>query len=51
LPPETLLFSAHAGTAGAVSNVMTQKRRHPWFEGRSRDDFLSLVAAHTTSAN
>lgn len=44
LPPETLLFSAHAGTAGAVSNVMTQRRRHPWLGARSRDEFLSLVS-------
>lgn len=50
LPPETLLFSAHAGAAGAVSNVMTQKRRHPWFEGRSRDDFLSQVATSQLTA-
>ena len=46
LPPETLLFSAHAGTAGVVSNVMTQRRCHPWFDGRGRDAFLSLLAGH-----
>lgn len=50
LPPETLLFSAHAGGAGSVSNVMSQKRLHPWFEGRSRDEFLSLVAASQSTA-
>ena len=44
LPPETLLYSAHAGAAGVVSNVLTQKRHHPWFGARSRDDFLSLAA-------
>ncbi len=51
LPPETLLFSAHAGGAGAVSNVMSQKRLHPWFEGRSRDEFLSRVAAPQSTAS
>lgn len=50
LPPETLLFNAHAGASGAVSNVMTQKRCHPWFGGRSRDDFLSCIAGLTPSA-
>lgn len=49
LPPETLLFSAHAGAAsGAISNVMTQRRRHPWFNGRSRDDFLGLASDLST---
>lgn len=48
LPPETLLFIAHADAPGAVSNVMTQKRRHPWFDGRSRDDFISRVTAPNT---
>ncbi len=45
LPPETLLFSAHAGAAGAVSHVLAQRRHHPWFAGHSRDDFLALMHA------
>lgn len=50
LQPETLLFSAHAGATGAVSNVMTQRRHHPWFGGRSRDEFLSCIAGLTSNA-
>jgi sulfur dioxygenase len=42
LPAETLLFSAHA-QAGLVSSVLDQRRRHPWFAGASRDDFLARV--------
>ena len=33
-----------AQVKGAVSNVMTQRRRHPWLGARSRDEFLSLVS-------
>ncbi len=50
LPPETLLFSAHAGVSGAVSNVHAQRKHHPWFAGRSRDDFLGMVSKLSPSA-
>jgi len=43
LPTETLLFSAHARQARAVSTVMEQRRWHPWFGGASRDEFLTRV--------
>lgn len=44
LPVETLLFSAHTFRARSVSNVLEQRRWHPWFAGASRDDFLSRIA-------
>jgi glyoxylase-like metal-dependent hydrolase (beta-lactamase superfamily II) len=45
LPAETLLFSAHARGARAVSTVHEQRHSHPWFGGASRDDFLSRLNA------
>lgn len=45
LPPETLLFSAHAPRGRAVSTVHEQRRWHPWFGGAGRDEFLLRVAA------
>jgi sulfur dioxygenase len=45
LPAETLLFSGHARQARAVSNVLEQRRWHPWFGRASRDDFLARVHA------
>lgn len=45
LPDETLLFSGHAREARAVSTVLEQRRWHPFFEGLSRDEFLSRIAA------
>lgn len=45
LPNETLLFSAHARQAPAVSTVLEQRRWHPWFGGASRDEFLARVQA------
>lgn len=45
LPAETLLFSAHARQARAVSTVHEQRHSHPWFAGASRDDFLARVNA------
>jgi sulfur dioxygenase len=50
LPAETLLFSGHAQRARSVSNVLEQRRWHPWFGGASRDDFLSRVAAPPVAA-
>lgn len=50
LPAETLLFSCHAQRARSVSNVLEQRRWHPWFAGASRDDFLSRVAAPPAAA-
>ncbi|MGV8891628.1 MAG: hypothetical protein ACOH2K_01480 [Burkholderiaceae bacterium] len=44
LPAETLLFSGHAHRSWSVSNVFEQRRRHPWFAGTSRDEFLARVA-------
>lgn len=45
LPCETLLFSGHATQARAVSNVLEQRRWHPWFSGATRDEFLARVQA------
>ncbi len=45
LPAETLLFSGHANQGRAVSNVLEQRRWHPWFGEASRDEFLARVRA------
>lgn len=45
LPDETLLFSGHAREARSVSTVLEQRRCNPFFEGLSRDQFLSRMAA------
>ena len=42
-PAETLLFTGHAQRSRAVSNVLEQRRWHPWFGGASRDEFLARV--------
>jgi hypothetical protein len=44
LPAETLLFCGHAQRSRAVSNVMEQRRWHPWFGAAGRDEFLARVA-------
>jgi hypothetical protein len=44
LPAETLLFSCHAHRARSVTNVLEQRRWHPWFCGAGRDEFLSRIA-------
>lgn len=49
LPVETLLFSSHAYLARSVSNVLEQRRWHPWFANASRDDFLSRLMLPSTS--
>ena len=49
LPAETLLFSSHATRSRAVSNVLEQRRWHPWFGAASRDDFLARVRALPTA--
>ena len=43
LPGETLLFCSHARQGRAVSNVLEQRRWHPWFGGSTRDEFLARV--------
>jgi sulfur dioxygenase len=43
LPAETLLFTGHAPNARTVSNVLEQRRWHPWFAGVNRDQFLARV--------
>lgn len=50
LPAETLLFSGHARQSRAVSNVLEQRRWHPWFGGASRDEFLARVQALSASS-
>ena len=42
-PSETLLFTGHAARSRAVSNVLEQRRWHPWFGGATRDEFLARV--------
>jgi glyoxylase-like metal-dependent hydrolase (beta-lactamase superfamily II) len=42
-PSETLLFTGHAKRSRAVSNVLEQRRWHPWFGGATRDEFLARV--------
>lgn len=44
LPAETLLFCGHAQRSRTVSNVMEQRRWHPWFGAAGRDEFLARVA-------
>lgn len=51
LPAETLLFSGHAHLARSVSNVLEQRRWHPWFAGASRDEFLSRLAPQSVIVN
>lgn len=45
LPGETLLFCSHARRGRAVSNVLEQRRWHPWFGASTRDEFLARVRA------
>jgi sulfur dioxygenase len=45
LPSETLLFTGHAQCSRTVSNLLEQRRCHPWFGGATRDDFLARVRA------
>lgn len=42
-PAETLLFTGHAQRSRAVSNVLEQRRWHPWFSSATRDEFLARV--------
>ena len=42
-PAETLLFTGHATRSRAVSNVLEQRRWHPWFGGATRDEVLARV--------
>jgi sulfur dioxygenase len=44
-PAETLLFTGHATRSRAVSNVLEQRRWHPWFGSATRDEFLARVRA------
>ncbi len=50
-PAETLLFTGHATRSRAVSNVLEQRRWHPWFGGATRDEFLARVAAMPSSTS
>ncbi|MDE2455232.1 MAG: hypothetical protein KGL43_16715 [Burkholderiales bacterium] len=43
MPAETLLFNGHARQCRSVSNVLEQRRWHPWFGGVTRDEFLARV--------
>lgn len=43
LPGETLLFHGHANHGRSVSNVLEQRRWHPWFGDATRDQFLARV--------
>jgi glyoxylase-like metal-dependent hydrolase (beta-lactamase superfamily II) len=49
-PAETLLFTGHATRARAVSNVLEQRRWHPWFGGATRDEFLARVRTLSPAA-
>lgn len=51
LPAETLLFCSHAKQGRAVSNVLEQRRWHPWSGGSTRDEFLARVRAPLKEAN
>lgn len=50
LPGETLLFCGHAAQGRAVSNVLEQRRWHPWLGGTTRDEFLALVRSPSAGA-
>lgn len=43
LSNETLLFCSHAIRGRAVSNVLEQRRWHPWFGQTTRDEFLARL--------
>ena len=49
LPSETLLFGNPAYRSRSVSNVLEQRRAHPWFAGASRDEFLSRVTISSST--
>lgn len=51
LPGETLLFYGHAQQGRVVSNVLEQRRWHPWFGNTTRDEFLARVRSPKTEAN
>lgn len=44
LPPETLVFSGHCAPGRIVNTVYEHRLYHPWFAGRSRDQFLAGFA-------
>lgn len=50
LPGETLLFCGHAAHGRAVSNVLEQRRWHPWLGGTTRDEFLARVRSPSAGA-
>jgi glyoxylase-like metal-dependent hydrolase (beta-lactamase superfamily II) len=50
LPDETLLFAGHERHGRAVSTVQEQRRRHPFFAGLSRDEYLARVAELPSAA-
>lgn len=43
LPGETLLFCGHTDRGRVASNVLEQRRWHPWLGGATRDKFLARV--------
>ena len=49
-PAETLLFTGHAERARAVSNVLEQRRWHPWFGSATRDEYLARVRTLPTAS-
>lgn len=51
LPGETLLFCSHAAQGRSVSNVLEQRRWHPWFGGGTRDEFLARLRTPTAGTN
>ena len=51
LPGETLLFYGHAKQGRVVSNVLEQRRWHPWLGNTTRDEFLARVRTPKNEAN
>lgn len=51
LPGENLLFYGHAQQGRVVSNVLEQRRWHPWFGNTTRDEFLARVRSPKIEAN
>ena len=48
--PRRCCSFGHARQSRTVSNVLEQRRWHPWFGGASRDEFLARVHALAASS-
>jgi len=44
LADETLIFPGHANEGRTVSTIAEERQRNPYFSGKSRDDFATMMA-------